>query len=151
MKNKTKCIRDLGTYNHDCLEECSSILKPKGCLDNTIKIGEVFTEGCNICECKINGKISCKKEEFCNMNVSVEENSCVQAGGLYQQLCNGPYFDIVCSAQNFCICGGNFNYTCPQNNICLKDFISPNKRLTTITGWKTLSGVALGDIGVCAY
>lgn len=93
---------------------------------------------------------SCKSLCINNQNdFSINESECQDSGGLYQEICNGPYFDIVCSKEKFCICGGNFNYTCPGNYQCIMDFASPNKRLFTVEGWKTFLGVKLGNIGLC--
>ncbi|MEM4625561.1 MAG: hypothetical protein QXJ28_02245 [Candidatus Pacearchaeota archaeon] len=131
-----------------CEKDCISKLKPS-CLNGTIAFGEKFTDGCNVCTCGERGRIICKKEPFCNKDVSVEKSECERSGGFYYRLCNGVYFDIVCSSKSYCICGGNFNYTCPKDYSCIKDFISPNKRTASLNGWKTLIGVELGDIGIC--
>lgn len=146
-KEKTACVRNANENYKECKKDCKAEVMPK-CLNETYKYGETFAQGCELCECKANGKVSCKKESFCNLNVTVSEEECSQNGGFYQALCNGPYFGIVCSQKEFCICGGDNNFTCPADYQCLTDFVSPNKR-TTIGGWKTLLGNPLGEIGVC--
>ena len=144
---KGLCIKLTMKSYKRCKSDC---LPQQGCLNNSYKVNEKFTRDCDICECKKSGQIRCKKDNFCNNNVSVSESVCFQSSGFYNALCNGPYFDIVCSQQKFCLCDGNFNYSCPESFFCLKNFTSPNKRYSTIEGWRTLSGANLGDIGVCA-
>jgi hypothetical protein len=94
--------------------------------------------------------ISCKSLCINNqIDFLVNESECVESGGLFQEICNGPYFDIVCGQKKFCICGGNFDYNCPESYECVMNFASPNKRTHTVEGWKTFLGVNLGDIGLC--
>ena len=109
----------------------------------------LFPRGCDVCKCERDGDVSCKREPFCNLNVSVEEDFCSSSGGFYYRICNGPYFDIVCSKNKYCICGGLINYQCGEGYECLYDFVSPNKRTMTIEGFKDLLGRDLGLIGVC--
>ena len=149
-QEKTACIRTANKEKNSCQTQCLLIGRPT-CLNGTYNQSQIFTQGCDICECKFNGVVSCKREPFCNKNTSITEQSCTQVGGLYTQLCNGPYFDIVCSQNKFCLCKGNNNYTCPASSECLTDFISPNRRTHTIGGWKTLLGKPLGQIGICAF
>jgi len=148
IKTKSECMREVNKDHNSCQKVCREILVPK-CLNGTYNAGETFVSGCDVCKCNTNGKVSCKKEAFCNKNTSVSEEEC-KPHGLYYPLCNGPYFDIVCSQEKFCLCSGFSNYSCPNNHECLKDFISPNKRTqNTIIGFKDLLGRPLGDIGVC--
>ncbi len=148
VKERINCLKQANSEHVSCQKQCKAIIAPK-CLDGTYNLGDTFTSGCQICECKANGKISCKKDAFCNKNASVSESSCLQAGGLYSPLCNGPYFDLLCTQQNFCLCEGTNNYSCPLNYECMKSFVSPNKRTHTINGWKDVIGLSLGDIGIC--
>ena len=158
-----KCIRLCYNENKDCLKKskdeylkcskkCAYIGKNTSCMNGKYKAGETFLSGCQICECNYNKRISCKKTDFCNFKeVLKDKNQCESSNGLYQQLCNGPYFDIVCSKDNFCLCDGNNDYGCPENYLCLHDFNpSLTRRGYTIAGWKDLLGFPLGDIGICA-
>lgn len=146
-QTRSTCLKDANAAYKSCKDGCVAESMPK-CLDGNYSYGETFAQGCDICECKARGKVNCKKEAFCNLNVTVDEGECAESGGFYQALCNGPYFGIVCSQQEFCLCGGNANFSCPAEHSCLKDFVSPNKR-TSVVGWKTLRGELLGDVGVC--
>lgn len=116
----------------DCLNECRT--EKKTCNDNI----KNSTANCKAaCEAESAGLITNKEE-------------CESSGGLFYKLCNGPYFDIVCTQDEFCICSGKSNYTCPQNYICdkkIKDFLP--RKTNTISGYRDLSGNLLGDIGVC--
>ena len=148
FKEKVQCLKNATDEYKSCKEDCK-ILRAEPCANGSVKKGDSYVFGCEKCECKAKGKVSCKLDGFCNKNITITENICELGGGLFQQICNGPYFDIVCSQQNFCFCEGSFNYTCPLDYECLKDFISPNTRQHTTKGWKSMLGVPLGDIGVC--
>jgi hypothetical protein len=150
---KNSCIAVATAEQTICSKICTYIAQGKltTCLNGTYRIGETFADGCEQCMCAVNGIVSCKKTPFCNFNnVSIGKELCVSSGGLFHALCNGPYFDIVCSSKKFCLCGGTNEYQCPLNHECIQDFISPNKRIHTIDGWKNLLGQDLGTIGVCA-
>ena len=148
---KKSCTKEVSSDFKDCSIKCKYIGKNITCLSGKYNAGEVFLEGCQICECQYNSRVSCKKTDFCNFNeVLSDQNKCESNSGLFQPLCNGPYFDIVCSQANFCLCDGNNNYTCPENYYCLHDFsLSLTRRGYTISGWKTLLGFNIGNIGVC--
>lgn len=144
---------DIVKFGYDnCKDGCSYIFEEvQSCNGGEQQAGEMFMEGCNICRCGFDGEVDCKTTEFCNFDKpKIEETSCVESGGLYQQLCNGPYFDIVCTPKKYCVCEGLGEYSCPENNVCLTDF---NVRLPrvkqTIEGFKDLLGNPLGDIGIC--
>jgi len=148
---KKSCTKEVSLDYKDCSKKCKYLGKNITCLDGKYKGGESFLDGCQICECKYNSRVSCKKTDFCNFNeVLDDEPVCSSNNGLYQQLCNGPYFDIVCSKDNFCLCSGDNEYSCPENYYCLHEF-SPGltRSRYTLKGWKTLLGASLGDIGVC--
>lgn len=150
-QQKLNCVKNSSSSFLVCRKACNDINIFEGCLNNTYKKGEPFVNGCDKCVCNINKKVSCVRDAYCNKNVSIGMEECTQAGGLYQGICNGPYFDVFCSRQKLCICQGNSNYTCPSNYQCLTDFVSPNKRIShTIAGWRDLLGKPLGDIGICA-
>lgn len=132
----------------NCNEKC----KYAGitCENGRYKGGEVFLEGCNRCVCGLNSKISCIKTDFCNYNAKINKSYCELNGGFFNQLCNGPYFDIFCSKDNYCICDGFNNNSCPSDFFCMHNFsISAGRKANTIPGWKDLLGKKLGDIGVC--
>lgn len=152
VKEKTTCLKQASSNFLKCSKKCMYIGKNITCLNGKYNAGETFLEGCRVCECQYNSRVSCKKTDFCNFNEVLNDKTvCETNNGLYQQLCNGPYFDIVCSQSNFCLCDGNNNYSCPKNYYCLHDFsLSLTRRGYTIAGWKTLLGVQLGNIGICA-
>lgn len=150
-KEKANCLKIVNSNFVKCSKKCAYIGKNITCLNGKYKAGEVFLDKCQICECQYNSRVSCKKTDFCNFNeVLNDKNICESNNGLYQPLCNGPYFDIVCSGDNYCLCDGNNDYSCPENYYCLHNFsLSLTRRGYTIIGWKTLLGVQLGDIGIC--
>lgn len=150
-KEKTNCLKTVNSDYSKCSKKCINIGKNITCLNGKYKTGDVFLDKCQECVCGYNARVSCKKTDFCNFNeVLNDKNICETNNGLYQPLCNGPYFDIVCSQANFCLCNGLNNYTCPENYYCLHDFsLSLTRRGYTIAGWKTLLGFQLGDIGIC--
>ena len=80
----------------------------------------------------------------------VNEEECENAGGFYHEVCNGPYFDIICSPQKFCICDGEDGYSCPGNYTCNHKIrnLLPRKG-NTVQGYKDQLGNELGDIGIC--
>ena len=145
------CFRFLNSDFLDCQKYCAFKDKNITCENGKYLLGETVAIGCRICKCKDNGKLSCKKTDFCNFqDISTNKDECMMSGGLYQQLCNGPYFDIVCSKDHFCLCEGINNYSCAPGYKCLKEFSnSLTRKSNTIPGWKTLLGFSLGDIGIC--
>jgi len=145
------CIASVNTYFSKCSKKCAYVGKNITCNNGKYNAGDVFLDKCQICECGYNSKVSCKKTDFCNFNdILNDRNTCQSSNGLFQQLCNGPYFDIVCSKDSFCLCNGVNDYNCPNNYYCLHNFsLSLTRRGYTIAGWKTLLGVHLGDIGIC--
>ncbi len=146
---KKYCLSEIKFRFGSCAKNCNYIEKNITC--GIYKLGEIFYEDCKICKCVYDGRINCKRTDFCNYNKVLRNKTlCITNKGLYQQLCNGPYFDIVCSKDNFCLCDGNDSYSCPIDYICLHDFsLSLTRRGHTISGWKTLLGVELGNIGIC--
>lgn len=149
-EEKISCLRDIKREFADCNKYCKYAGKDIKC-NGKYKLGENVAIGCEICKCDIRG-LNCKKNDFCNYkNVKLSKEECSSSGGFYNQLCNGPYFDIVCSKDNFCLCEGDNDYKCPEGYTCMKEFsLSLTRKSYTIPGWKTLSGFALGDIGICA-
>lgn len=152
--NKKSCSDETDFRFSDCSNNCKYAVLNNNitCENGKYNAGETFLLGCDICKCKYDSTISCKKTLFCNFNdLTLEKNKCVSNGGFYQQLCNGPYFDIVCSQNAFCQCDGNSNYSCPEGYACIHNFTSSlTRKSQTISGWKTLLGFELGDIGLCA-
>lgn len=151
--NKKSCDDELFFRFSDCSNNCRYVILNNGitCENGKYNAGESFLDGCNICKCNFDSKIDCKKTLFCNFkDLTIEKNKCISNGGFYQQLCNGPYFDIVCSQDAFCQCDGNSNYSCPDGYVCVHNFTSSlTRKSQTIAGWKTLLGFELGDIGIC--
>lgn len=152
-REKVKCFREKISLFSLCSKDCryTALNISLDCVGG-YKAGQMFLRGCDKCFCNFDGKIKCEKTHFCNFdNVSLSKESCVSAGGLFQPLCNGPHFDLVCTVENYCICGGKSNFSCPKDYFCVTDFLSPNKRKAqTINGWKNQLGQSLGEIGVCA-
>ncbi|HRZ85534.1 MAG TPA: hypothetical protein P5277_02020 [Candidatus Paceibacterota bacterium] len=149
--NRIDCNKLVKERFKNCGISCPYINKNITCEDGRYKAGEMFLDGCDICTCNFNSKVNCKKSDFCNFkDMRVSENECVEAGGFYQQLCKGPYFGIGCGKDYYCQCDGVDNYTCPSNYTCIKNFKEINIKQNSISGWKTLLGRDLGDIGLCA-
>ncbi|MBR9704436.1 hypothetical protein GOV12_03435 [Candidatus Pacearchaeota archaeon] len=122
------------------------------CENGTYNIGDTFLQDCEICKCNQKGELSCKKTPYCNYNqLNQNQDECESAGGFFHEICNGPYFDIICSKSKYCICEGSNNYECPNNQTCIKDFsVSFYRRGNTIPGQTDRLGNNLGDIGICA-
>jgi hypothetical protein len=153
-----KCYNDEKTctniVNSDflrCSKKCSYLGKNITCLGGKYNAGDIFLDSCQICECGYNSRLSCKKTDFCNFNEILNDSGkCISSNGLFQPLCNGVYYDIVCSKANFCLCDGTNNYTCSADYYCLHNFNpSLTRRGYTVSGWKTLLGFKLGNIGIC--
>jgi hypothetical protein len=137
--------------SRDCRLKISSV--NISCENGKYLIGDMFLKDCEVCKCNYDSKISCKKTNFCNFkSVRIDKEYCEENNGKYLALCNGPYFDIICSKASFCLCEGLNNYSCPEDYACIKQFnINLNVRKSeTIPGWKTLIGQTLGDVGICA-
>jgi hypothetical protein len=146
------CRKTLANDYKECRNSC-----PYVALDDNIiceggyKPKDTFAQGCDICQCNYNGKITCEKTDYCHFTEpEIEQTDCEEAGGFYYRLCKGPYFGVACSKDYFCICEGDNKYTCPQDNTCVKNFIPPKIKENTLPGWRDLLGNPLGDIGVCA-
>jgi hypothetical protein len=161
---KKLCLDILKKQHEECRNNCSSsgrIEKGK-CLNNCSKEKTSEKEKCNQFwqekDCAKNMK-DCKEESRinylncsndCSRRIILSKEQCNDSGGFFYNLCNGPYFDIVCSKEKFCICGGNNNYNCPENYYCEQDIKSfLPRRDNTIGGYKDMLGKNLGDIGIC--
>lgn len=151
--NKKSCSDETNFRFLDCPYNCKYAVMNSSitCENGKYNAGDTFLDKCNICKCGFDSKIDCKKTLFCNFkDMTIEKSKCVSNGGFYQELCNGPYFDIVCSQDSFCQCDGNSNYACPEDYVCVHNFTSSlTRKSQTIAGWKTLLGFELGDIGIC--
>lgn len=139
-------------YNYkECRTEC------KNSANNSKERRECYKE-CrqNVRECKANSRANyteCRNEcknLFAPVPLS-NQTLCEENNGFFHQICNGPYFDIVCSASKYCICEGINDYSCPENYNCDKNIkhLLPRKG-RTIRGYKDLLGNKLGNIGVCS-
>lgn len=148
-KQRNLCLKEANQEHKNCKNSCKPLLAKKCTVgENTYIAGEEFQDGCDICECKTTGKISCKKESFCNKDPQISQQLCEESGGFYQALCNGPYFHMSCSQNKYCQCGGTYEYTCPENYECLTEFVPP-KIGNYVPGYRNLLGQPLGDVGVC--
>ena len=136
----------------ECRDSCPYVtLNDNIECENGYKPKETFAQGCEICQCNYNGKITCEKTDYCHFpTTEVEKTLCESSGGLFHALCKGPYFGVVCSKDKFCICSGFEQYSCPLDHTCVKDFIPPKIKESSLPGWRDLLGNELGDIGVCA-
>lgn len=123
--DKIECKKDMTLCKKDCSEE------RRECIKSASDEKRVCSDKCIL------------------GNFAISEDQCISNGGLYQQLCNGPYFDIKCSADDFCQCGGVNNYTCPHDYQCQKSFRISGIPKTSVIGWKDYLGKNLGDIGLC--
>lgn len=148
FKEKKVCLKEAREKRQLCTLTCKRGFS--GCEDGAYEFKETFTEGCDVCECNVNGRVTCKREPYCNKNVSISAESCEANGGFYYPICKGPYFSVVCSQQNLCLCGGNAEWTCGEGQECFYDFVSPLKKKGSIKGFRDLLGRPLGDVGVCA-
>ena len=154
---KNDCIANQNLTNvrerSYCMVQCASsyqsdkkLCSSKNCTDQC-----KATKKESIINVSINKDIctnACILEES-PYNLTVSEETCNTNSGLFNGLCNGPYFDIVCTQQEYCLCEGNFNYSCPQNYTCVKGFKIRPPRINTISGWKDSLGKDLGEIGIC--
>lgn len=145
------CIKGSDSVFSSCLKYCNYVNKNITCENGKYKLGETFLDKCNVCRCEYNKKTVCQKTQFCNYDPpNLNQTLCEKNNGLYQQLCNGPYFDIVCSKDAFCLCDGNMDYSCPLGYYCLHEFSSLlTRKYQTIPGYKTLLGYSLGNVGIC--
>ncbi|HLD98395.1 MAG TPA: hypothetical protein VI815_03650 [Candidatus Nanoarchaeia archaeon] len=152
---RKECIKESNIEYTRCRKDCPFKITNQNatCIldENVYNASQKFqNNNCEICRCNYDGKLSCKKIQNCGFtNFSISESSCISSGGLYQRLCNGPYFGQKCSVKTFCQCEGINNYSCPQDTICLKNFTIPDIPII-IDGWTDTSGNPLGNIGICA-
>ena len=154
---------DRATANQikECREDCRELNKISKFVCN-----EEFSECKNICEngnCKrvctqerrdclreVSGEYkTCQKECINNNEQAISSEGCTQSGGLYQQLCTGPYFSVFCTQKSYCLCEGINNNACPAQTQCSKNFVAPVRRHGSLEGWRNLHGESLGDIGMC--
>ena len=67
---KSRCIKK----SIDSFKLCKSNCTPlQGCLNNTLRVNEKFTRGCEVCQCNKNNKIRCVKDNFSNQNVTIQK------------------------------------------------------------------------------
>jgi len=129
------CIRECSKKMIEEKKECGKTECLKECRDTR-----------NVCRDEAKNK-SHECREACEINpYEVGEDECE----FYHEICNGPYFDVICSKDKFCICDGDKNYSCPQNYTCsheIEEFLPRKKH--TVQGYRDLLGNDLGDIGVC--
>jgi len=128
------------------------------CVGNTLypnatcgayRPGDQFVEDCKECECNFDGTTSCRPSINCfYSNFTITETSCLNAGGLFQPVCKGPYFRLRCTLEDYCICDGLGQYACPSDTFCLHNFTVRVK--SDLQGYRGLQGEEIGDIGICA-
>jgi hypothetical protein len=157
-ENKKTCLNETKQFFLECKEACNNSNKcVRNCSDQMIINKENCSKSICLSDCRNESK-ACKEKvkdnfseckEGCEINnFEITKEECNE--GLYQELCNGPYFDVVCSHEKYCICGGDAGYKCPQGYECNKEIknLLPRKG-HTIQGYRDFLGRDLGDIGVC--
>ena len=149
--NEESCLEQTRNNLQNCNQICNYASKNITCENGKYNAGDYFLDGCNSCKCNFNGKIQCLKSNFCNFNdFSITEAECISNKGLFQQVCGGETYSKQCSADSYCQCSGVFNYTCPQDYTCLKNFtITGIKTSYASLGWIKLPGLAMGNSGIC--
>jgi len=161
--NKKSCLYNVSEDYQICKEECDLLIDKRTCKRECVRQKIHDKKNCSKRECLA----ECRKERKnckryvkvkwldCRYNcsfsqVSLSQEECENAGGFFHQICNGVYYDIICSPDKFCICDGFGDYQCPANYSCnhnIKKYL-PRKQ-HTVKGYKDLLGNALGNIGVC--
>src|SRR3989338_7723132 len=78
---------DCETFFKACRTACFSTVCKRNCSqqrrDCTIQANKNYNSCKSLC---INNQV----------DFSINESECQNSGGLFQEICNGPYFDIVC-------------------------------------------------------
>lgn len=149
--DKKACLKQKAESLSLCKKKCGFIGKNITCLGGLYSAGDIFLNDCNKCECNSNGKISCKTTEYCNLDKNIVKNSSLCSNGLFQKLCAGSIMSTKCSQEIFCQCGGNMNYSCDNESICLYDFALNNKAGFQFSqGWIRFPDYKkIGDVGIC--
>lgn len=149
-RERISCMKQVNSNYRECRNICRDHLIPKCEFNGEIYQGsDEFENGCETCECRRNGKVRCKQDDFCHKDPEISEQSCTQAGGLFQGLCEGTHYRLFCSRQKYCICEGDDNYSCPSEYECLTDFKAPGNRVYNLQSWRDMLGKPLGEIGIC--
>ncbi|OGJ20865.1 hypothetical protein A3K73_05995 [Candidatus Pacearchaeota archaeon RBG_13_36_9] len=158
-EEKKACLDETQQKFHSCLGNCSSRWCSRDCSKQRI----IERKECGKSECLLdcrNIRDNCTESAKANFSAckdlcelspfEISEEDCENASGFFYKLCNGPYFDIVCSKESYCICDGKTNYTCPENYTCNKDIeeFLPRKAQAPEV-YKDLLGNDLGNIGIC--
>jgi len=146
-QEKRQCTRECSiTYSQarrtECnRSECNSVCKEErnNCKD-TVK--ETFSE----CKLSCEAALTEAKEVI---DYVVPEEECISSGGLYQQLCKGHYFRLMCSRESYCQCAGFAEYTCPASYECILDHNIKVRGRSHFTEWHDMLGRDLGLIGLC--
>ncbi|MDP2925955.1 MAG: hypothetical protein Q8N99_06290 [Nanoarchaeota archaeon] len=149
---KRECIRENTLFFSRCHLKCLYEKKNIACEDGKYKGGDFFLKDCNICECKFNGRTSCKPTSYCNFNnPNLKKQECESSNGLFQKLCAGSIYSSKCTTEFFCQCAGNLGFQCPENYSCLLDFqLNMNRRGQFAQDWVKLPKfIKMGNIGVC--
>jgi hypothetical protein len=170
LNEKNNCHIQVRSEKASCYNECHNLTNitemnscKRNCSINYVSEIKNCSKEYSLCRISVGDeKINCKnlfEEEYdhckgyCengNLSFNVKEEDCVNSGGLYQQLCKGPYFGITCSQKTYCLCGGVNNYTCPDSFNCeVNHGIVVRGRGHSLPGWKNLLGQDLGNIGIC--
>jgi hypothetical protein len=158
-QEKKTCVQDAKEKYYECRENCTDRYCKRECSKSyRTKRKECSKKEClKECRKEKNERKNEAKEKYkknrekCETTpFDVGQEDCEKAGGFYHEICNGPYFDIICSPKKFCICDGESEHGCPANHTCnhhIRNLLP--RRMHTIQGYKDLLGNELGDIGIC--
>jgi len=158
-EEKKACLNETQERFHACREECLGRWCSRDCAKKRIMERKECSKSECLLDCRDNRSncteaskanfSSCKDQ--CELSpFEISQEDCENASGRFYRLCNGPYFDIVCSKGNYCICDGKANYTCPGNHTCnhdIEEFLPRKTQAPEV--YKDLLGNDLGDIGIC--
>ena len=146
---RNDCRRAASTDYRSCRSNCVDSVVYGNVTCGDVPAGSTFAQGCEVCECRFDGTVSCRSTTNCHFDeFGIEKSYCEDNGGVFDPVCKGPYFRLRCTRDDFCICGGVYNATCPDDYYCLHDFTV--KVQSELEGWKDTIGTPIGDIGVCA-
>jgi len=161
---KKTCLNETKFQYAECKETCDELdgMEKRQCKRECSSEKRIQKKTCSkreeLLECRTARRecINSLKEEYVSCKneckhtgILQDETQCTDAGGFFYEICNGPYFDIICSSEKFCLCDGNNNNTCPEGYICNHDIRQLLPRRNTINGYKDFLGNDLGEIGTC--
>ena len=145
---KKDCRKECSITYRDEMKECKSKECKNACRNKNKVCRQASKDTYDACKDLCVPKE--KNEELQGYNFTVSEEICLGAGGLYQQLCKGPYFRLTCSTDFYCQCAGFEDFSCPQDYGCVVDHgIKVRGRSYFHNKFVDYLGRDLGDIGIC--